>query len=651
MKQFSLRAQLNSSIFIILILSLIGSAWINVVNTQSYLNAQLSSHAQDTATSLGLSLREALANKEMPLAEATINAIFDRGFYHHIILQDPYGNLLYEKVNNNQPEQVPSWFIHLFQLSAPEKQSMIDTGWTVGGVLKVQSHTGAAYAQLWDSANDFSIMTSFIFFIALFIGYLLLLQVYKPINAISMQAKAVQNREFVLIEKLPRAKELQNFVVAMNQMVMSIQNTFQELTEAAEKTRKDAYVDAQTGIANRRAFNDALQASLSISEQKRGHLVMVRLSGLAQYNQQHGYSAGDNLINKLVKYIGQEIETKTDAKLYRLSGSELAFFVFHQQHKNIELICESLVKQFHRRLELESYLNTAVAAVPFQSEEESAKLMYQLDTAVNLALESSAGYYVAKFGKQEGNKVTSASNFKSIIQSIIDSPELYLSIKSQKVQSLSERRSYELEIFAAFSDGEGALNTGDVFAMAAQFDLTSELDLLIVKKTLGLFERFNPENKKILLNLCKATLNDVAVMQQIIEMIETSGYGDYLVFGLTEASVLTNQEQATKLLNKLKESGCAICINRFGSSIASLTYLMKLRPSIVKLESAFTAAIQNKPDNQQLVGEFVRMAHGLNIAVVAQCVESAEELTLLETLHVDAALGYVIDKPKLVVEK
>jgi len=302
-KYMSLRCQLSGVILFVLTIFFIGSIWINIFNSQAFLNKQLSSHAQDTATSLGLSLSEAIFNDETIVVETIINTIFDHGFYHHITLESVRGEVLYQRVLENQSEHVPKWFISLFSLTAPEKQSMIDTGWTVGAILKVQSHTGFAYDQLWQSCKYIAHATLFTLFIALVLAYLFLQKMYQPITAISLQAEAVQKRRFVLIEQLPNAIELRHFVIAMNKMVSNLKNTFDELSADAAKMRVAAYVDPQTRVENRRAFVDALGALLANSEQHSGYLVMVRLTELTALNKKFGYQLGDSLVNQVVEQI------------------------------------------------------------------------------------------------------------------------------------------------------------------------------------------------------------------------------------------------------------------------------------------------------------------------------------------------------------
>lgn len=646
LRHFSLRAQLNCIILFVLILSFIGSVWININNTQQFLSGQLKSHAQDTATSLGLSLSDPVLHQETLVVETTINAIFDRGFYHHIVLEDVNGKVLYERINENQPEQVPAWFIGLFELKAPEQKSMIDTGWTIGGVLKVQSHTGGAYAELWENANDFSYATLVIFALALLLSYLILEQVYKPINAISSQAIAVQNREFILIKKLPRAKELYNFVVAMNQMVSNIKNTFEELTAAAENTRKQAYIDVQTGIPNRRAFNDLLDALLISSENHRGHIAMLRITGLAQLNQQQGYIAGDTLLANLIKHINKEVEGTKGFKLFRISGSELCFFVKNQRDEELQSLVLKLVKEFTRHIEIAKENKIALGLIPFNSNDDAAHILYQLDRATNTALEQSTGYYIAKEQIKSEEKQESAGSFKAKVIEVLANPTLSIQLRGQKSESYTVRHAFATELFASFVYNGEQLNTGDVFATASKFDLTAELDLAILQKVISTSADLFKGDEKIAISLSRLTFTNPDSMQKIINIIKQSGLAKNLVIGLTEATVISGINEASKQIELLTALGCTICINRFGSSIESLKYLMEVRPDYVKLETAYTRNIDNKQSNIQIVADFVRMAHGLNISVIAQCVETEQELCTLKSLNIDSALGYIIDEPK-----
>jgi len=648
--KMTLRAQLNGVIISVLMMSFIGSVWINVFNTQHFLNSQLASHAQDTATSLGLSLSDPIFNEETIVVEATINAIFDRGFYHHITLESVDGEVLYKREITNQPEQVPHWFIELFSLNAPEQKTMIDTGWTIGGVLKVQSHTGIAHAQLWKSANNITHATLFIFILALLFAYILLQKIYRPIKAISHQAEAVQKRQFIMIEKLPSTVELRSFVIAMNKMVANIKNTFDELTQDAAETHRVAYIDEQTGLANRRSFINVMDALLAESAKHRGYVMMARINGLAELNKNQGYQAGDNLVRQLINEINESAKVNNEVKLFRVSGSEFCLFIDNYQEKRILELLTALLDRINLNIESNEDSSLAFGFVNFSSGENFADIMYKLDMATNNAVESSEGYYIqnSQQHKADLEKRGTATNLKAVLDIILSNPDEHIILKSQAVRHLNERPAFDAELFACFEYQNETINTGDLFAIASQYQLAGQLDLTILNRFQNWYQSGKFAKKTVSLNLSRLTFNDADKMSEVTELIKESGLGESLVIGITESSILGNLERSSQIIETLREQGCAICINRFGTSMESLQYLMEIRPSQVKLSPAYTRNIDQKESNAQMVSAFTRMAHGLDITVLAQCIETEQELEKLKALNVDAALGYVICRPTVI---
>lgn len=106
-----LSTQLSTSLFVLLAVVFVSSFVINVKLTREYVNEQLATHAQDTATSLGLSITPYLAEEnDIVVAQTMVNAIFDRGFYQYITVTDMDGNMLIERRNPTSVETVPAWF-------------------------------------------------------------------------------------------------------------------------------------------------------------------------------------------------------------------------------------------------------------------------------------------------------------------------------------------------------------------------------------------------------------------------------------------------------------------------------------------------------------------------------------------------------------
>src|SRR5512138_2494935 len=146
----TLYRQLIIFTFLLFLLLFAGTWYAKLESTRSFLTSQLESHAQDTATSLALSISPHVAKKDMTTAEGMINAVFDRGYYQIVKFTDPRQNVLVERVLTVKIENVPHWFIKWIPLKTPEASSDVMAGWNQAGTIYVKSHPGYAYKTLWD---------------------------------------------------------------------------------------------------------------------------------------------------------------------------------------------------------------------------------------------------------------------------------------------------------------------------------------------------------------------------------------------------------------------------------------------------------------------------------------------------------------------
>jgi hypothetical protein len=127
---------------------------LSINNIKDYLENESRVHAQDTATSLGLSLSPYISSKDDTILETMVNSIFDAGFYQEIRLDDVAGNNLVLKQNSATVDTVPSWFINLLPMQTMQGRSEINTGWVIGGAVSVTTHPGLGYFKLWNQAKE-----------------------------------------------------------------------------------------------------------------------------------------------------------------------------------------------------------------------------------------------------------------------------------------------------------------------------------------------------------------------------------------------------------------------------------------------------------------------------------------------------------------
>jgi hypothetical protein len=121
---------------VLLFILLFSGTWLaKLESTRSFLIDQLESHAQDTATSLGLLASQHFAKEDMPAVETLINAVFDRGYYKNIILKDTDQNVLISQSLDVTIESVPHWFVKRVSLKTPEASANIMRGWRQAGTI------------------------------------------------------------------------------------------------------------------------------------------------------------------------------------------------------------------------------------------------------------------------------------------------------------------------------------------------------------------------------------------------------------------------------------------------------------------------------------------------------------------------------------
>ncbi len=307
---------------------LVVNFFLNVTSARDFTQRQLSSHSSDAATSLGLSLSSVAEAKDIVVAGSMIDAIFDSGYYRHIILYDIDGGA---KVVRHAPvkiEGVPEWFVNWIELETPEGKAEVVNGWMQLGSVSVVSNPGHAYVELWNILKAQLIWYALIGAVAFLMMQFMITTILLPLMRIEKQAKAVQNRDFSYRAPLPKTRELRRVSVAMNSMSDRLEQMFGKQLSLIEHLRTQSFQDSVTGLGNRAEFDKRLKAELE-SEQSAavGSLILIQFGDFSAYNQTHGRQAGDKLLSQLAVTVKAYSVKVVDAFIARRSGSDFSIFL------------------------------------------------------------------------------------------------------------------------------------------------------------------------------------------------------------------------------------------------------------------------------------------------------------------------------------
>jgi len=151
---------------------------------------------------------------------------------------------------------------------------------------------------------------------------------------------------------------------------------------------------------------------------------------------------------------------------------------------------------------------------------------------------------------------------------------------------------------------------------------------------------------QVSVNLSARQLNNPALVPDIADILASTGLDAALLeLEITESAMIQNPNHAAALFQELRDIGLQLAIDDFGTGYSSLSYLKRFPLSTVKIDRSFTKDVASDPDAAALSTAIISLAHGLRMKVVAEGVETSEQLTYLRTHDCDEIQGYLLCKP------
>ncbi|WP_129127811.1 bifunctional diguanylate cyclase/phosphodiesterase [Geomonas oryzae] len=634
---------------VLFLLLFTGTWYAKLANTRTFLTDQLESHVQDTATSLALSISPHVAQKDLTTVEGMINALFDRGYYQKITYTGPRGEVLIDRTLPVKVEDVPQWFVKLVPLKTPEAEADVMAGWNQGGTILVKSHPGYAYETLWNEVISMTVWfagCAVFMLAAVGIGLKLLL---KPLAAVERQADALGRGEYELQDPLPRTREFKSVAEAMNRMTVKVKEMFGEQAARAEGLQERAYHDPLTGIGNRRFFETQVGADLT-EGQGRGLLMLARVHALEALNTERGLQAGDELLKRVAVLLQEAVSGYGEAVLSRLTGGDFGIFLPHHSSSEAEIIATEIANDLGRlareRLSLsDNIANLGVAA--YEGSITLSRLLSEADLALSAAQSKGANGWELRAVSGESALPMGQQQWKeSLVQAL---EERRVTLDAQAViANTKERKVKQLELFARIAQEDGtALDAALFLPIAERLKLVSAIDRMVIEEALR-FDFRTIGVERIAVNISPTSLEDEAFRGWLHGYLKGLPSGSpHINFEFSEFAAVQHLELIREFAAAVRACGHGIGLDHYGRSFSKLGYLKSLRPEYVKIDRAYTGELlSGENDSGFYVASLCSVAHSIDIAVVAEGVESEEQAAVLKELNLDAMQGYFFGRPK-----
>lgn len=632
----SLIKKLWLAIAFILALASGGSFILSTLSSKNYLEEQLNMKNIDNATSLALSMSQ--MQKDSVTLNLLLSAQFDSGHYRYIGLFDPNGKLISDRVNANSQTKAPNWFVRLIPIRAQAGVADIQNGWTQYGSLSLESDTNFAYDKLWD-ATLFSAL--WILVIGLLAGYAsgkILTRILSPLNDVVNQAKALGENRFITISE-PHTNEFKAVVNAMNALSNRIKNNLIDESKRLEELRYSSNFDHITGLMNHHYLVNKIDASISHEEYfNEGVLIISRLSNLAIIDQ----SIGHQQTNALLKRIGEALENKckTSASLFagRLSGTNFAIFSSEEIDSyllgiQIKNLLES-VSGTEQLLLNAHFITVSTRVTKLDTAQE---LLILADSVIDgISINNDNIFHVINRSDVKKYTNQNQNEWQILLTSALESKRIKLE-QYPVVDQIGELIHYESPVRLQLEQDGNWLSAGEFITWAAQLNLISRMDELVVETALSLLEN---GAEPIGLNISGNAICSPVFVEKITRLIKQHEHlAHRLYFEVPEQGAFDHLTAFRVFCSQLKPLGCKIGIEHVGARISRLGELHDIGLDYIKIDVSVIRGIDKNEANKTLLRGLCMIAHSIGIIAIAEGVQTADEIAALKHIGINGMTG------------
>lgn len=641
----TLYRQLLVLILALFVLMFAGVLIVKVNGTRAFLGDQLASHAQDTATSLGLSMSSYMDEEDTAMLQTMVDAVFDRGYYREITVSRLDGTIVVDRVLDVRIEGIPEWFIELLPLDTPRRSSALMSGWRQAGEVSVRSHPGYAYLELWQTYIRTLIWFGVVSLIIGVLGFVGLRVLLRPLKAVEKQAEAICAKQYPVQEQIPRTRELRSVVQAMNRMTAKVKAMFDEQSETAERLREQAYIDSVTSLGNRAYFQGELH-NLLLSKDESGHgfLMLLELENLASFNDEFGYDAGDRLLQQFSAVLEEQAQVYDAPVVARIGGGNFALLLAacpaSQAKKQAQLLLERLQQEYCEGRNLGDM--TFIGIAGYSAATSPGELLSCADNALRKAQSSGDPRWSFFEEDEQPAAALSRSEWQDYLQRAF--AQRTVQFHAQAVMAADGDHTLQHEILARLPYEGGLWTAGKFMPMVRELKLSQTMDEvvldLLVPRIAGL------ASATLAVNLAPELLASREYLGRVLERIKPlQKKRSRVVLEFSERDALRNVDNLRWFSERVQELGQGIGIDHFGRSFSGFGYLQSLRPEYVKIDGAYVSGVAHDPDSRFFIGTLCAALHSIDIKVIAESVETDVQRSLLAGLKVDGVQGYAISKP------
>lgn len=416
-------------------------------------------------------------------------------------------------------------------------------------------------------------------------------------------------------------------------------------TQTRERSR---FTDSLTGLGNRWRLTDKIARLVSERAEDPAPFTVgiMNIDGFKPINDLFGHAAGDEILCQIAHRLKNCLPA--GATCARLEGDEFGFLlplVFDKESatKLGKVLAEVLSAPYdlgERNVRLSSSFGFSI--YPFAGE-DNGTLMESADTALYRSKRRGRNQ-ITVYSEEIAEQIKRGTMIEQALRRAINADEV--EVHFQPIVSLDTKMPVGFEALARWTDRELGFVPPDVFIpLAEERGFIDQLTEALLRKAVKVARTW-PEGMFLSFNLSSAQLVDPATASNIIEILSKAGIDTRAVeMEITETAIMSDPETANKIMNELRDARIGISLDDFGTGQSSLGRLRDFAFNKVKIDRAFINEITTDKPTEHIVKAILAMCQGLELAAVAEGIETEDQAEMLEDMGCGYAQGYFFGRP------
>ncbi|WP_052400656.1 putative bifunctional diguanylate cyclase/phosphodiesterase [Oceanobacillus jeddahense] len=427
--------------------------------------------------------------------------------------------------------------------------------------------------------------------------------------------------------------------------------------ENQEKIRMMAFYDHLTGLKNRRKFDENLIKKIEYAEKnaEKFGIMFVDLDGFKYVNDTLGHIIGDELLIAVARRL-EEIVGKNGV-VARLSGDEFAILIdFITAPRDMQHYAESIITNFKEPFAIEGYQLSTTASIGISTYPEAGSdaptMMKHADLAMYRVKGLSKNDY-RFFDREMRISNQRAFQIKNDLRIGLDNNQFYLVYQPKVAPDKEIVTSYEALIRWEHPKFR-RVSPGEFIPLAEELGMINEIGDWVLENVCRQLRSWKTKGYDLLpvsINLSSSQFLQADFVDKFWAVLHTYQVEPaWIQIEITESLFIDNEKYVQQILKIMKENGIKIALDDFGTGYSSLAYLQKLDLDILKIDRSLISGISNLSTKRKIATTIVQLGKSMGMEVVAEGIETKEELDILRSHGIDEIQGYYYSKPLAITE-